>query len=880
MRQYSARFNLLKRQEYNLAYSLITEPNNSRTEIGETYQPTPFAVCERFHLRSLSRFVLNIKRTRERRAVVCFQPLWVSLVWVSVKTARALTTTATTTTNTNTVPITDLRMTNRMKHDGCPAGRATRRELGVRFLWKVLALTYCCTMVPFVDANVVGGEKLLFDTPLLTPNITHRQNVCDRYEEFRSGTLQLRDALQGLALRPLISKGDYFLYNSTNGIDAPDPGLMAELLDELALRGGFTWRQSFGVFDRVDMPPNVTFTDLLAWAVDTYDIAINWWDQSVERMERGVAYIEPWFDGSVILIEKQQPVNGNTVNLLNWLRPFETQVWILVLATIIFSGLVYQCIEYMHDERESRPLYQWLSDNLYLSAMNFTQNYQYAPNCFAGRIYGVSMGIWALVMTATYTANLANLFVEQGKAPVFIESIDQAIVQGIPICTYRNTNADILIRETYKNAIRVPKSSELEAYQALQTGECGLVAGYLDNWLTFQGKKQYNPTCNLQWIGRTVETIKSGFAVKADAGFKCTSLIRDVINLHLTELMDDGILANAWEKHRSKNEDIDCDTYDPKSEIDVVASLPTSRRRRTLRATPSADVAWSQSAVTAHTTRAPHRSAPVWIKNHGQRKLKAGGTSAAAGSSGVLEEESDPVSSSLNMQQMLGCFVLHWALMILALFVGAVSSYIHRKPSSPDKPPRRESIAAYHQNIGVHHHRQQQQRESIIYRKHGPIVGVPPPVNTTHISASFRSRDRVSPMVDMYDYDDDDSDDDRFDGDGYDEFKRNHKNQLKKSDSDQVGHYNQPNTIPYHSEDYYEGHTNTNHLHGNELATRLQADYLASQELYSAAQRESQRLLEATQREWRASHEDMQNQLNMAVTLLNEMRQNRYKTKK
>jgi Ligand-gated ion channel len=788
-------------------------------------------------------------------------------------------------------------MTNSPKHDGRPSGLATttRRVLVARFTWKVWALTCCCAstiMVPLVDANVMGGERLLFDTPLLTPNITHRQNVCDRYEEFRSGTLQLRDALQGLALRPLVSKGDYFLYNSTNGIDTPDPGLMAELMDELALRAGFTWRQSFAVFDRVDMPPNVTFTDLLAWAVDTYDIAINWWDQSVERMERGVAFVEPWFDGSVILIEKQRPVNGNTINLLNWLRPFDGQVWMLVLCTIIFSGLVYQCIEYMHDERESRPLYQWLSDNLYLSAMNFTQNYQYAPNCFAGRIYGVSMGIWALVMTATYTANLANLFVEQGKAPVLIESIDQAIVLGIPICTYRNTNADILIRETYKNAIRVPKSSELEAYQALQTGECGLVAGYLDNWLTFQGNKQYNPTCQLQWIGRTVETIKSGFAVKADAGYKCTSLIRDVINLHLTELMDDGILANAWEKHRLKNEDIDCETYDPESEVNVVASLPTSGRQRTLRATPSAHGAWSQSAVMADTTTAPHRSAPAWIMSHGRKLAKGGGNSAA--SSGAMEEESDSLSSSLNMQQMLGCFVLHWAMMVLALFVGAVSSYIHRNPSLPDKLPRRESIEANHQNMGVqghHNHRRESiqayhqsmghhhQRESIIYRKHGPIVGVPPPVNTTHVSASFRSRDRVGPMVETYDYDDDDTDDGRFDGDGYDEFKRNHKNKLKKSDSDQVGHYNQPNTIPSHSEDYYDGHRSNSHLHVNESVARLQADYLASQELYAAAQRESQRLLEATQREWRASHEDMQSQLNMAVTLLNEMRQNRYKTK-
>jgi hypothetical protein len=764
-----------------------------------------------------------------------------------------------------------------------------------------LLLGVVLRMVPIVNGNVVGGETLLFDTPLLTPYITHRQNVCDRYEEFRSGKLQLRDALQGLALRPLVTKGDYFSYSDSQGIDAPEPGLMADLLDELALRGGFTWRQSFAVFDESLLPVNATYTDLLAWAVDTYDIAVDWWDQSVERMERGVAYIEPWFDGSVILIEKLEPADANTISLLNWLRPFETEVWLLVLATIIVSGLVYQCIEYMHDERESRPLYQWLSDNLYLSAMNFTQNYQYAPNCFAGRIYGVSMGIWALVMTATYTANLASLFVEQGKGAMVIESIDQAVVLGIPICTWASTNADVLIRENYKNAIRVPKSSELEAYQALQSGECGLVAGYLDNWLTFEGNKQYNPMCNLQWIGRTVETIKSGFAVKADAGHMCTSLIRDVINLHLTELIDEGLLVNAWERHRSKNEDIDCETFDPESEIDIAAALPTSRRQRTLRAVPSIPAAFREQGGmvgTASTTKRRRRTAPVWIKKHGRRKLKGGGTSAAAASSGLSEEGSDPTSSSLNMRQMLGCFVLHWAMMVVALFVGAVSSYIHRKPSSSSDQasPRRESIEAYRQNLGVHgHHYHQrnrrdssetyhpnldgahrhQQRESIIYRKHGPVIGVPPPVNTTQFSSSFASKDRLSPpTVDTYEFefdDDDDSDDGRFDGDGYDEFKRNNKNKMKKYDSGKVGQYdNQPNTIPPNPQGYY-GNTNAR-PHGNALAARLQANsYPSSEELVAAAHRESQRCLAASQREWWTSQDEIQSQLNTVVSMLNEM---------
>jgi hypothetical protein len=53
---------------------------------------------------------------------------------------------------------------------------------------------------------------------------------------------------------------------------------------------------------------------------------------------------------------------------------------------------------------------------------------------------------------------------------------------------------------------------------------------------------------------------------------------------------------------------------------------------------------------------------------------------------------------------------------------------------------------------------------------------------------------------------------------------------------------NKPNAIPYHPEDCYDCDTNNSHLHGNEVVESLQADYLASVELSSAAQRESQRL--------------------------------------
>ena len=254
-----------------------------------------------------------------------------------------------------------------------------------------------------VTAERLGGELATYHTRPFEPNVTHRQRVCDQYDLFRENKLELRDALQNMSIRPLMAIGDFFNYSHTEGIHPTNPGLMAELLDDIAARAGFTWRQSFGVMESPESL-NITWTNMLLWGVETYDIGINWWDLSVERMEKGVAYIEPWFDGSVVLIDRIDPPEAtNSVNLWNWLRPFESSVWILTAVTILISGLVFQFLEYMCEERHERSFLQWFSDNLYLSSLNFTQNFEYAPASASGRLFAVSMGIWALVLTATYT---------------------------------------------------------------------------------------------------------------------------------------------------------------------------------------------------------------------------------------------------------------------------------------------------------------------------------------------------------------------------------------------------------------------------------------------------------------------------------------------
>ena len=161
-------------------------------------------------------------------------------------------------------------------------------------------------------------------------------------------------------------------------------------MDELARRGNFEWRNSFGT--SVAPYGNHTWTDLLAWGVETYDMNIDWWAQNVDRMNMGVAFLEEWYDSSIILIRrKPEETVSNDINFWNWLKPYDGTVWALTIITIILSAVVYQWLEYLSKERNGRTLWEWSTENLYKGFLGFTQEYQFEPVTFEGRIFGISM---------------------------------------------------------------------------------------------------------------------------------------------------------------------------------------------------------------------------------------------------------------------------------------------------------------------------------------------------------------------------------------------------------------------------------------------------------------------------------------------------------
>ena len=128
------------------------------------------------------------------------------------------------------------------------------------------------------------------------------------------------------------------------GAFADDPGCWIVILDELARRAGFSWRNSYGIVRPFLM--NVTADTVLPWTVNTYnDVSFAEWDRTIERMKLGVDFPMGFSDSSTILIARSSnDGTKSTFQVFSFLQPFDWTVRISIVGTVIFTGLVYRWV--------------------------------------------------------------------------------------------------------------------------------------------------------------------------------------------------------------------------------------------------------------------------------------------------------------------------------------------------------------------------------------------------------------------------------------------------------------------------------------------------------------------------------------------------------
>lgn len=178
--------------------------------------------------------------------------------------------------------------------------------------------------------------------------------------------------------------------------------------------------------------------------------------------------------------------------------------------------------------------------------------------------------------------------------------------------------------------------------------------------------------------GDTVITSDAGFATASDSGFKCSGLIRDVMNLHMLEMIDDGIIDMAWDQFYSFSEDVSCEVFkknllEGSATTAVQEVLPTidDETGYTITVIPP-------SSSDTNSSEAPqNRKRDLLVRSlpqNSRRKLK-GGKASSSSSSSTMNAEDSQEAKRLSIRQMAGTFVLHYILTGISVALALISTF-------------------------------------------------------------------------------------------------------------------------------------------------------------------------------------------------------------
>ena len=414
-------------------------------------------------------------------------------------------------------------------------------------------------------AAAAARDKPFMEVRRFDANVSQRTNVCGRQKLLYQDNITIARALDGLNLTVAITKytepyeDAFFNLDEDGYIPEENPGLFVIVLDELARRAGFHWRDSFVAIDAVDMSNenrNRSQSELLEWQVNNFDISVDNWSKTVSRLRRGIAFPEGWYDSSLVLIERTDP-NSEDVDMWSFLTPFQFSVWIMIGVAIVATGLMYWMLERLNTESDEAQLESKPLTTVFLSALTFTGNFNFQPNTHAARLLSLSWTFWALIVVAAYTANLASFLVARRTPDYQIKSVGQAVRYSIPICVHGNSNQDELLTETYSDILLVRKPTERQVFEGLINGDCRVAVAPVNAYELYV-RSPINKDCSIKSEKRVIEILSGGLATAIDSGTLCTSLIDNVLDLYMTQMKADNFMDEVWNSHLMKVGDVSC----------------------------------------------------------------------------------------------------------------------------------------------------------------------------------------------------------------------------------------------------------------------------------------------------------------------------------
>ena len=302
-------------------------------------------------------------------------------------------------------------------------------------------------------------------------------------------------------------------------------------------------RNQIGFIPNIQLAPRNENYSRLIEAVENgvYDIVIG--DVTITSKRREiVGFSNSILDNSLRIIMRKTP--DVQIDLLSFLKPFSRNLWLLILASFVYAGILLCLIEREHNEAlQDRSIFFQFAMSAWYSFGNIVgYGVDFNVQTAAGRLLTAGLYILSLILVASYTANLASDLTIL-KSRDIISGIDDLKNGKIPLnrigIRVETASEDYFLREiSHGSRNYYPLTSRQDLYDSLLAGTIDVafmdtdVAQYVTN----------NVYCNLTLIGEGFDYGAFGVVMAKDW------IYRQDLDVNILILRESGALENLREK--------------------------------------------------------------------------------------------------------------------------------------------------------------------------------------------------------------------------------------------------------------------------------------------------------------------------------------------
>ncbi|XP_068211922.1 glutamate [NMDA] receptor subunit 1-like [Palaemon carinicauda] len=262
-----------------------------------------------------------------------------------------------------------------------------------------------------------------------------------------------------------------------------------------------------------------------------------------------ISFSKPFKYQGITILVKRVPREPTLVSIL---QPFRDTLWLMLLATVHVIALLMWILDRLS------PVYKITGDDT--DSLSFTEAFWFSwavilnsglsegtPRCISGRILGIIWGGFAMIIVASYTANLAAFLVLESPVTSITgindprlrnpgENFTFATIRGSAVNTFFQRKTE------WSNMYRVMEMNNYDSVDdALQAVRDGTLQAFI--WESSRLEYEAAQDCDLLTVGELFGRSGYGLGLKKGSPW-AEKITRDILDLHERGYMEE--LDKTW----------------------------------------------------------------------------------------------------------------------------------------------------------------------------------------------------------------------------------------------------------------------------------------------------------------------------------------------